>query len=232
MNLSLFYAKLYLDYKQGVIYMCFFRKKKKQQQTNAVEQKEVKVQAESKEEKAPVVEEKAPVAEQPKATPAKAETAPEKEVVEASAEKKTAPKKAEPKAAADNAKKARFVYRKTDKGNYVYKLYSSNHRVIAIGGEPYSSLASMKTGIQSIIKNAADAPVEDQTLKKVVEQKCPKWEVYLDAKGEYRFRLKASNGNIVCITNDGYLSKPACKNGMQAIAKAAVNAEIVQEEEE
>ena len=90
----------------------------------------------------------------------------------------------------------------------------------------------MKTGINSIIKNAADAPVEDQTLKKVVEQKCPKWEIYLDAKGEYRFRLKASNGNIVCITNDGYLSKPACKNGMQAIAKAAANAEIVQSDED
>lgn len=208
---------------KGVSIMCFFKKKKKQQQDNAVEQKEVKAQAVEKEE-APVVQEDA--------TPAKVETAPENEVVETKEEKKTAPKKAEPKQAADAAKKAKFVYRKTDKGNYVYKLYSSNHRVIAIGGEPYSSLASMKTGIKSIINNATDAPVEDQTLKKVVEQKCPKWEIYLDAKGEYRFRLKASNGNIVCITNDGYLSKPACKNGMQAIAKAAATAEIVQDDED
>lgn len=201
--------------------MCFFSKKKKQKEAEKKEVKavETKVAAPVKKEvveEAPAKKETATVTEQP----AKEETI-----------AKAAPKKqsAQP---AEVVKKAKFVYRKTDKGNYVYKLYSSNYRVIAIGGEPYSSLSAMKTGINSIIKNAADAPVEDQTLKKVVEQKCPKWEIYLDAKGEYRFRLKASNGNIVCITNDGYLSKPACKNGMQAIAKAAANAEIVQSDED
>ena len=203
--------------------MCFFSKKKKQKEA---EQKEVKA-VETKAAAAAPVKEK--VAEE---APAKKETA---TVTEQPAKEETVAKAAPKKQSAqpaDAAKKAKFVYRKTDKGNYVYKLYSSNYRVIAIGGEPYSSLSAMKTGINSIIKNAADAPVEDQTLKKVVEQKCPKWEIYLDAKGEYRFRLKASNGNIVCITNDGYLSKPACKNGMQAIAKAAANAEIVQSDED
>ena len=201
--------------------MCFFSKKKKQKEAEKKEVKAVETKAaapvkEKVVEEAPAKKETATVTEQP----AKEETI-----------AKAAPKKqsAQP---AEVVKKAKFVYRKTDKGNYVYKLYSSNYRVIAIGGEPYSSLSAMKTGINSIIKNAADAPVEDQTLKKVVEQKCPKWEIYLDAKGEYRFRLKASNGNIVCITNDGYLSKPACKNGMQAIAKAAANAEIVQSDED
>ena len=201
--------------------MCFFSKKKKQKEAEKKEVKAVETKA-----AAPVKEE---VAEE---APAKKETA---TVTEQPAKEETVAKAAPKKQStqpADAAKKAKFVYRKTDKGNYVYKLYSSNYRVIAIGGEPYSSLSAMKTGINSIIKNAADAPVEDQTLKKVVEQKCPKWEIYLDAKGEYRFRLKASNGNIVCITNDGYLSKPACKNGMQAIAKAAANAEIVQSDED
>lgn len=201
--------------------MCFFSKKKKQKEAEKKEVKAVETKA-----AAPVKEEAVEEA------PAKKETA---TVTEQPAKEETVAKAAPKKQSAQPAevvKKAKFVYRKTDKGNYVYKLYSSNYRVIAIGGEPYSSLSAMKTGINSIIKNAADAPVEDQTLKKVVEQKCPKWEIYLDAKGEYRFRLKASNGNIVCITNDGYLSKPACKNGMQAIAKAAANAEIVQSDED
>lgn len=201
--------------------MCFFSKKKKQKEAEKKEVKAVETKA-----AAPVKEEVV------KEAPAKKETA---TVTEQPAKEETIAKAAPKKQSAQPAevvKKAKFVYRKTDKGNYVYKLYSSNYRVIAIGGEPYSSLSAMKTGINSIIKNAADAPIEDQTLKKVVEQKCPKWEIYLDAKGEYRFRLKASNGNIVCITNDGYLSKPACKNGMQAIAKAAANAEIVQSDED
>lgn len=202
--------------------MCFFSKKKKKQKE--AEQKEVKA-VETKEE-APAKQEAVEEVPEKKETATVSEQPAKEETVAKAAPKKQS---AQP---ADATKKAKFVYRKTDKGNYVYKLYSSNYRVIAIGGEPYSSLSAMKTGINSIIKNAADAPVEDQTLKKVVEQKCPKWEIYLDAKGEYRFRLKASNGNIVCITNDGYLSKPACKNGMQAIAKAAANADIVQSDED
>lgn len=205
--------------------MCFFSKKKKQKEAEQKETKAVETKASAPAKKEEVAE-----------VPAKKETVAENTAANTNATASAAPakapaKKAEPKQD-ENTKKAKFVYRKTDKGNYVYKLYSSNYRVIAIGGEPYSSLSAMKTGINSIIKNAADAPIEDQTLKKVVEQKCPKWEIYLDAKGEYRFRLKASNGNIVCITNDGYLSKPACKNGMQAIAKAAANSEIVQSDEE
>lgn len=212
--------------------MCFFWKKKKKQNAEQVANEQKVVVNEPVEEKqAEVVEE--PVVEKKQEAEVKVEA---KEVKEPAKKEEVA--EVQEEVAADNTKKAkverkgRFVYRKTDKGNYVYKLYSSNHRVIAIGGEPYSSLASMKVGISSIIKNASTAPVEDQTLQNVVEQKCPKWELYLDAKGEYRFRLKASNGNIVCITNDGYLSKPACKNGMQAIAKAAMTADIVQEEDE
>ena len=74
----------------------------------------------------------------------------------------------------------KFVIKKTDKGNFVYKLYSSNKRVLAVPGGAYKDLVACKGGIQSVINNAATAPIEDQTLKKPVEQKCPKWEIYLD----------------------------------------------------
>lgn len=131
----------------------------------------------------------------------------------------------------DNQRRGRFVYRKTDKGNYVYKLYAANHKVIATNGGTYASLSALKTGINSVIKNAETAPIEDQTLVKVVEQKCPKWVIFQDARGEYRFRLLASNGQVVCTPNDGYLSKDACKTGMKSIAKTAANADVVQDED-
>ena len=131
----------------------------------------------------------------------------------------------------DNERKGRFVYRKTDKGTYVYKLYAANHKVIATNGGTYSSLSALKTGINSVINNAETAPIEDWTLVKVVEQKCPKWVIFQDARGEYRFRLLASNGQVVCTPNDGYLSKDACKVGMKSIARTAANAVIVADED-
>ena len=131
----------------------------------------------------------------------------------------------------DPKTRAKFVIKVTDNGNYVYKLFASNKKVIAIGAQPYPALPSCKTGIQSVIKNSGTAPIEDQTLQKPVEQKCPKWVIFLDKKGEFRLRLIASNGNIVATTNDGYLSKDAAKKGIDAIARASQNADIVRNDD-
>lgn len=125
----------------------------------------------------------------------------------------------------------KFVIKKTDKGNFVYKLYSSNYRVVAIGAGLYTSIASCKTGINSVRSNAATAPIEDQTLQKWEELKFPKWQIYTDKQGEIRLRLLASNGNIVATTNDGYLSKEAAKKGIAAIARAAKGSEIVRNDD-
>ncbi len=126
----------------------------------------------------------------------------------------------------------KFVIKKTDKGNFTYKLFSSNKRVLAVpGGAPYKDQSSCKVGIQSVIKNAATAPIEDQTLKNPVPQKLPKWEIYEDSQGEFRLRLRASNNNIVATTNDGYTSKDAAKKGIAAIARAAQGASIVRNDD-
>lgn len=54
-----------------------------------------------------------------------------------------------------------------------------------------------------------------------------KFEVYKDAKGEYRFRLKASNGEIIAV-GEGYKSKLGCMNGIDSIKKNAPEAEIIE----
>jgi len=54
-----------------------------------------------------------------------------------------------------------------------------------------------------------------------------KFEVYKDAKGEFRFRLKAANGEIIA-TGEGYSSKAACLNGIESVKKNAPVAEIVE----
>lgn len=53
-----------------------------------------------------------------------------------------------------------------------------------------------------------------------------KFEIYQDKRGEYRFRLKARNGQVIA-TGEGYSSKDGCKNGIESIRKNAPEAEIV-----
>ena len=56
-----------------------------------------------------------------------------------------------------------------------------------------------------------------------------KFEIYKSANGEYRFRLKATNGQIIA-TGQGYKSKAACLNGIESVRKNAPEAELVEVE--
>ena len=49
-----------------------------------------------------------------------------------------------------------------------------------------------------------------------------KFEWYTDKAGEYRFRLKASNGNNI-LASEGYKSKSGCANGIESIKKNCVD---------
>jgi len=47
-----------------------------------------------------------------------------------------------------------------------------------------------------------------------------KFEVYKDKAGEYRFRLKASNGQIILV-GEGYKAKSGCLNGIESVRSNA-----------
>ena len=69
--------------------------------------------------------------------------------------------------------------------------------------------------------------LEDQTKEGYEIAKNPKFELYKDKKGEFRFRLKAGNGEII-LTGESYKSKDGCKNGIASIRKNAVDSPIVE----
>ncbi len=108
-----------------------------------------------------------------------------------------------------------------------FDLCAGNGQVIA-SSEVYSAEASCLKGIESVKKNAPVANFEDQTVEGFETAKNPKFEMYTDKKGEYRFRLKARNGEIIA-TSEGYTSKDGCLNGIESVRKNAVDAEIVKE---
>ena len=109
-------------------------------------------------------------------------------------------------------------------------LELSSQRTIAVsGGTGYSSFSACKAGIESVRRNTG-AKIEDQTLQKFEQLTNPKFEIYMDKAGKYRYRLKASNGELICTSEDGYASKDSCKKGIASLAKWAAEAEVVKEE--
>lgn len=120
----------------------------------------------------------------------------------------------------------KFVIRNVASG-IKFDLKATNGQVIATS-EVYASAASCRNGIASVAKNAAIAKVEDQTVEGYAVAKNPKFEMYVDKAGEYRFRLKARNGQVIA-TSEGYKTKASCENGIESVAKNAPEAEIVKE---
>ena len=120
---------------------------------------------------------------------------------------------------------ARFEIKTAKNGEFVFDLYATNGQAIATGGETYSSVDAAKTGAESVRKNCA-VHVEDQTQAGCVELKHPKYELYKDKTGQFRFRLKASNGEIIAVS-EGYKAKTSAKNGIASIGRNAPEAPVV-----
>lgn len=120
----------------------------------------------------------------------------------------------------------KFVVRQTKTG-VKFDLKATNGEVIA-SSEVYTTERTCLQGIQSV-KNNCMGGVEDQTVENFEVLKHPKFEVYVDKAGEFRFRLKAKNGQIIA-TGEGYKRKDSCLNGIESVKKNAPEAPIEKEE--
>ncbi len=159
--------------------------------------------AEVKKTAAPKVEAKKPVKEE----------IPKEEEISADDEEVTVEASGKP------SRNGKFDIRKSKDGRFYFNLYASNKQVIAYS-QMYASIGSAMTGIKSVMANATKAQIEDTTLKKPEPKNFPKWEIYIDKAGEYRFRLYATNGSCICHSH-GYASKATCKGGMESIQRFA-----------
>ncbi|MBE6470693.1 MAG: DUF1508 domain-containing protein [Coriobacteriaceae bacterium] len=121
----------------------------------------------------------------------------------------------------------KFSIKTTEKGCR-FNLVAGNGEVIA-SSQVYKSLRSCKGGIASVQACAPIANIEDQTKEGWEAAKCPKFQVYLDKAGEFRFRLLAKNGQNIC-HGEGYTRRQGCMNGIESVRKNAADAPIVMEE--
>ena len=119
----------------------------------------------------------------------------------------------------------KFVIKETKTG-FRFNLKAGNGEVIATS-ETYKTLAACKNGVESVRVNCAGG-VEDQTVEGFEAVKHPKFEMYNDKAGEFRFRLKAKNGEIIAVS-EGYKAKAGCLNGIESVKKNAPEASVVEE---
>ncbi len=116
----------------------------------------------------------------------------------------------------------KFQVYKDAAGKTRFRLRANNGRIVAVG-EAYEQYAGCLNGIKSIKKNAV-SPVEDLTVEGGPRYPNPKYQIFKDATGKYRFHLKAGNGEIIA-QGEGYESKEACLDGIDVVKNSA-NAEV------
>lgn len=123
----------------------------------------------------------------------------------------------------------KYLMKRTKTG-IKFDLKAGNGEVVATS-EVYTTERACRAGIASVRKNAPGAAVEDQTAEGYKVEKHPKFEVYTDKAGEYRFRLKATNGQIIAVS-EGYKAISGCLNGIESVKKNADSEIVVQEAKE
>ena len=111
----------------------------------------------------------------------------------------------------------KFQVYKDTAGKYRFRLRADNNKIIAVG-EAYEKYTSCINGIKSIQKNSK-APIEDTTVEGQRFSN-PKFQVYKDNVGEFRFHLYARNGEIIADSSEGYETKDACLSGINVVGQS------------
>ena len=119
----------------------------------------------------------------------------------------------------------KFIIKKTATG-YGFILKAANGETIA-ASEVYETEAACRRGIASVEKSSLTAKLED-TTEAADPVTNPKFQIYTDKAGQFRFRLRSRNGQIVAVSA-GYHTKAACLAGIESVRLNAPGSEIIRE---
>ncbi|MFC7141852.1 HVO_2922 family protein [Halosimplex aquaticum] len=156
----------------------------------------------------------------------------ETELDEARSEAETgAAAQSELQATLDSLRKsqARFELYEDAAEQWRWRLRHRNGNVVADSGEGYTRKHNAQKGMQSVRRNAlgaetllfereAELPDEEADFEPVEEQESQAaFEVEEDSAGEYRFRLRHENGNILGDGGEGYSSRSNAKRAVDRV---------------
>ena len=91
-----------------------------------------------------------------------------------------------------------------------WRLKAANGKILATGGQGYKAKADAKSAVEKIIKG-----VDKYSF-----------EVYEDKAQKFRWRLKASNGQVVAASSEGYETRAASEAAIDTIKKNVAKAQV------
>ena len=115
--------------------------------------------------------------------------------------------------AADPEKEMKFEIYKDKAEEFRWRLKATNGAILATPGQGYKAMADAKAGVENVMKSGTDEKM--------------KFEVYGDDKKEYRWRLKAGNGQIIASASEGYKKKADADAAVDSIKANVAKAEVV-----
>jgi uncharacterized protein YegP (UPF0339 family) len=111
-----------------------------------------------------------------------------------------------------------FEVYKDSAGEYRWRLKSQNQQIVADSGEGYDSRGGVDDAVDRVREYAPEADVLD------IGQ--ASFEVYEDAGGEHRWRLRHRNGNILMDSGEGYTDRSSARDGIESVKRNAPNADL------
>ena len=117
----------------------------------------------------------------------------------------------------------KFVIRTVPSG-IKFDLRAGNGENIATG-EVYTTNASCLRGIDAVRRCASAGKILDTTQMPTKVPTNPRFEIFQDKRGHYRFRMKARNGEVIA-HSEPYSTKNACMDGVMSVIENAPEAEI------
>ena len=118
---------------------------------------------------------------------------------------------------ADQGGKAEFEVYEDKAGEHRWRLRHENGNIIADSGEGYASKSGAEDAVVRVREYAPEAHVLDVGSAA--------FEIYEDAGGEWRWRLRHRNGNILADSGEGYTDRSSAEDGLQSVKENAPNAE-------
>ncbi|HTY74585.1 MAG TPA: DUF1508 domain-containing protein [Candidatus Nanoarchaeia archaeon] len=99
-----------------------------------------------------------------------------------------------------------------------FRLRADDNKIVAIGAA-YKTHAGCISGIKNVQKNSGSR-VEDLTKAGGPKIPNPKYQIYKEPSGVFRFRLKAANGDIIAV-GEKCESKADCFRGIEVVKKSS-----------
>ncbi|MFB6308855.1 MAG: HVO_2922 family protein, partial [Haloarculaceae archaeon] len=132
---------------------------------------------------------------------------------------------AEAALAATKESMAQFELYEDNAGQWRWRLRHRNTNIIADSGEGYSSRQKAEQGMRSVQRNAAGAAITVQQTEEDEEEVEPvpaeesqsDFEIYEDTAGEWRWRLRHQNGNIIADSSQGYASRSNVERALESV---------------